>query len=567
MEERPGKSRAELAQRLGAIRWRLDSVSFGHLKNHEKEVPKLVESLRTATETLVWGEKNDMCMFDLFRENTMLEAFACALRTTVTPSPVKGQVLQSLSILIQNARRPSTIDYFLSAGLLNALFDDPPCLDDEELLAYFVTILKSVALLLSPQTSQLCLVSEHPETQGETPSSSSSIDPLDAKMTMRMPLLERAIFLTGNDDTMVQTAARTSVLAVLRVQQPAVRAVAERDTAGLLAPVLASMVSDGRKTSRGKRSMSADKLEDLFDFIVDLCTVGLPVVKAALEQQGFIFEEVDGRLVISHSAAVISQDEGSPCTATPSSGMFAKAKAGSAEWMFGDAMAGAISTLNPLRWSGARPVEQAVKELQNLSLQDQKRPIILKIPAGVSVPQRTFDCAEDAVEYARTRIQREEAFWLAMLAEHPPTVPKADPSTQPAVNSAMYKSSTNASLCRDVTDVLNRLLAVNGVHNVTQGREMNYIFGDPAPGHRKVLHVRRGKLSLAIGEYSRMWGLTKIIDLSELFPPCLEPASRPRACSSADVRRAMINPHRHEVERVRPAQTVESFLQPASSSA
>merc|ERR1712154_506855 len=66
--------------------------------------------------------------------------------------------LQSLSILMQNVRRETSMIYLLSGGLLNTFFDDPPKLDDEELNAYFVTLLKGLALRLTADNAQLCLV-------------------------------------------------------------------------------------------------------------------------------------------------------------------------------------------------------------------------------------------------------------------------------------------------------------------------------------------------------------------------------------------------------------------------
>merc|ERR1712190_482210 len=93
---------------------------------------------------------------------TMLAAFVTALHACECPTIVKIQVLQSLSILVQNVRQDTSMIYLLSGGLLNTFFDEPPKLDDEEMLAYFVSLLKGLALRLTPDNAQLCLVDVQP---------------------------------------------------------------------------------------------------------------------------------------------------------------------------------------------------------------------------------------------------------------------------------------------------------------------------------------------------------------------------------------------------------------------
>jgi len=266
----PGCSERELSAALRSIRWRLDAVAAGRLKHQRREAAQLVESIRRVTEWLVWGEHHDVSLFDLFCEHAMLPALVGALRTRTSPAVVRTQVLQSLSIIAQNVRRPTSMIYLLSGGFFNAFFDDPPDLDDEEMLAYFVTLLKGLALRLDANTARLCLVqvsSTTPESEVVGPRT-----PLH-----RVPVLERAICLVGHCDPMVRTAAQTTTLHMLQLGGlPEVQSAVQEVCAARLAPQLAASVRGGCHGST----------EELLAFVADLCSLGIPSITTALKQHG-----------------------------------------------------------------------------------------------------------------------------------------------------------------------------------------------------------------------------------------------------------------------------------------
>lgn len=133
------------------------------------QVSQLVESIRKATEVLVWGEYHNDNLFNLFCEHHLLADFINALRAPSTCHDVKVQLLQSLGILVQNARRTTSTFYLLSGGLLNSLFDEPPDLGNEEILAYYVALLKGLALQLDDQSCQLCLAADNSAAKQRMP--------------------------------------------------------------------------------------------------------------------------------------------------------------------------------------------------------------------------------------------------------------------------------------------------------------------------------------------------------------------------------------------------------------
>mmetsp|Transcript_28143 Transcript_28143/g.54236 ORF Transcript_28143/g.54236 Transcript_28143/m.54236 type:complete len:435 (-) Transcript_28143:20-1324(-) len=267
----PGCSERELNTALRSIRWRLEEAAGGRLRHPRREAAQLVELIRRVTEWLVWGEHHDVSLFDLFCEHAMLPAFVGALRTRTSPAIVRTQVLQSLSIIAQNVRRPTSMIYLLSGGFLNAFFDDPPDLDDEEMLPYFVTLLKGLTLRLDADTAQLCLVQIPPTLQENDVTGART--PLQ-----RVPVLERAICLVGHCDPMVRTAAQTATLHMLQLGGlPEVQTAVQEVCAARLAPQLAASVAGGG---------CHGSTEELLAFVADLCSLGVPAITTALKQHG-----------------------------------------------------------------------------------------------------------------------------------------------------------------------------------------------------------------------------------------------------------------------------------------
>jgi len=70
------------------------------------------------------------------------------------------------------------------------------------------------------------------------------------------------------------------------------------------------------------------------------------------------------------------------------------------EWSFGDASTGRLARLNPLRWSGPLPFEEAISNLEDV-LSEGSRPILVKVPAGLFTAWEHFDTTQGALEFLR----------------------------------------------------------------------------------------------------------------------------------------------------------------------
>eukprot|EP00448_Togula_jolla_P018539 CAMPEP_0170582728 /NCGR_PEP_ID=MMETSP0224-20130122/7742_1 /TAXON_ID=285029 /ORGANISM="Togula jolla, Strain CCCM 725" /LENGTH=496 /DNA_ID=CAMNT_0010905979 /DNA_START=17 /DNA_END=1507 /DNA_ORIENTATION=- len=232
-------------------------------------VAQLVEAIRKVTEILVWGESHDGSLFDLFCEHHMMATFVEALHRPSTPKAVRVQLLQSLAILVQNMRRSTSTYYLLSGGLLSSLFDDPPDLGDEETLAHFVGLLKSLALRVDRHSAQLCLAPPRGANRG------GGLE--------RIPIFERAVCLASQRDPMVRTAARAALLSLLRIGEPRLRAAAGVVCETLLAPDVSRQLRE--VFAVGVAEGAAETGEDITGFVGDLLALGIPSLEAALAQQ------------------------------------------------------------------------------------------------------------------------------------------------------------------------------------------------------------------------------------------------------------------------------------------
>lgn len=86
-----------------------------------------------------------------------------------------------------------------------------------------------------------------------------------------------------------------------------------------------------------------------------------------------------------------------------------------AEWMFADLGAGAIAHLNPLRWSGGKPVDEIIGQLEELVANETKRPIIVRKPPGLTGQEWRFDSPQPAVDLLFELCPAKKPLWAASI--------------------------------------------------------------------------------------------------------------------------------------------------------
>lgn len=157
----------------------------------------LVESLRCIAEILIWGDQNDGTVFDFFLEKNMLSYFLRIMRQKCGGSSyVCIQLLQTLNILFENIRNETSLYYLLSNNHVNSIIVHKFDFSDEEVMAYYISFLKTLSLKLNNNTIHF-FYNEH---------------------TKDFPLYTEAIKFFHHSESMVRIAVRTLTLNVYRVQ-------------------------------------------------------------------------------------------------------------------------------------------------------------------------------------------------------------------------------------------------------------------------------------------------------------------------------------------------------------
>ncbi|RLN55604.1 hypothetical protein BBJ29_002415 [Phytophthora kernoviae] len=182
---------------------------------------EIVELLRVLAEFLIYSDQHRVSVeledqhqaeeggdpgafFDYFGETNML-ALLVELGASQPSVPVQVQLLQTMSILVQNITTRTSLYYILSNNHVNRLLECPFELDeDDDVRDWYVTLLKALSLRLNEETVQFFLDTQ----QGEH---------------FSFPLYARALRFGRCNETMVKVAVKTLTLNVLKVSDARVR--------------------------------------------------------------------------------------------------------------------------------------------------------------------------------------------------------------------------------------------------------------------------------------------------------------------------------------------------------
>ncbi|XP_033826485.1 protein CLEC16A isoform X1 [Periophthalmus magnuspinnatus] len=154
----------------------------------------LVETIRSITENLIWGDQNDSSVFDFFLEKNMFAFFLNILRQK-SGRYVCVQLLQTLNILFENISHETSLYYLLSNNHVNSIIVHKFDFSDEEIMAYYISFLKTLSLKLNNHTVHF-FYNEH---------------------TNDFALYTEAIKFFNHPESMVRIAVRTITLNVYKV--------------------------------------------------------------------------------------------------------------------------------------------------------------------------------------------------------------------------------------------------------------------------------------------------------------------------------------------------------------
>ncbi|XP_034080965.1 protein CLEC16A isoform X2 [Gymnodraco acuticeps] len=154
----------------------------------------LVETIRSITEILIWGDQNDSSVFDFFLEKNMFAFFLNILRQK-SGRYVCVQLLQTLNIMFENISHETSLYYLLSNNHVNSIIVHKFDFSDEEIMAYYISFLKTLSLKLNTHTVHF-FYNEH---------------------TNDFALYTEAIKFFNHPESMVRIAVRTITLNVYKV--------------------------------------------------------------------------------------------------------------------------------------------------------------------------------------------------------------------------------------------------------------------------------------------------------------------------------------------------------------
>ncbi|CAK8685130.1 unnamed protein product [Clavelina lepadiformis] len=170
-------------------------------KNHtitDNNKSLIVEALRSMSEILIWGDQNDSSVFEFYLEKNMFLFFLNILQQNAG-NYVCVQLLQTLNILFENLQHETSLYYLLSNNHINDVICHKFDFSDEEVMAYYISFLKTLSLRLNEHTIHF-FYNEHSDD---------------------FALYTEGIKFFNHSETMVRIAVRTLTLNVYKVNDEA----------------------------------------------------------------------------------------------------------------------------------------------------------------------------------------------------------------------------------------------------------------------------------------------------------------------------------------------------------
>ncbi|XP_030952476.1 protein TRANSPARENT TESTA 9 isoform X1 [Quercus lobata] len=233
----------------------------------------VIEALRSIAELITYGDQNDSSFFEFFMEKQVMGQFVRILKISRTMI-VSLQLLQTMSIMIQNLKSEHAIYYMFSNEYMNYLITYSFDFRHEELLSYYISFLRAISGKLDKNTISLLVKTQNDEVAS-------------------FPLYVEAIRFAFHEETMVRTAVRALTLNVYHVGDDCVnRYVTSAPHADYFSNLvmffrkqcisLNGLVSDALKNP-GSDSISTilaavDEIEDNLYYFSDVISAGIPDV-------------------------------------------------------------------------------------------------------------------------------------------------------------------------------------------------------------------------------------------------------------------------------------------------
>ncbi|KAF8118272.1 hypothetical protein N665_0005s0040 [Sinapis alba] len=258
---------------LVELRYLTDQLTKIQIVN-ETNTDFVVEALRSIAEILTYGDQHDPSFFEFFMEKQVMGEFVRILRVSKTVT-VSVQLLQTMSIMIQNLRNEQAIYYLFSNEYVNYLITYTFDFQHEELLSYYISFLRAVSGKLNKHTISLLLKTEN-------------------DVVVSFPLYVEGIQFAFHEENMIRTAVRALTLNVYHVGDESVNdyvvsqphteyfsklvSFFQKQCMDLSAMVLNTLKSPSPE-SGGKLFSAVDGIEDTLYYFSDVISAGIPDIE------------------------------------------------------------------------------------------------------------------------------------------------------------------------------------------------------------------------------------------------------------------------------------------------
>ncbi|XP_022929617.1 uncharacterized protein LOC111436147 isoform X5 [Cucurbita moschata] len=157
----------------------------------------VIEALRSISELITYGDQHDASFFEFFMEKQIMGEFVRILQISRTAT-VSLQLLQTMSIIIQNLKSEHAIYYLFSTEHINKLITYAFDFRNDELLSYYMSFLRAISGKLNKNTISLLVKAQNGKV-------------------VSFPMYVEAIQFAFHEESMIHTAVRALTLNVYHV--------------------------------------------------------------------------------------------------------------------------------------------------------------------------------------------------------------------------------------------------------------------------------------------------------------------------------------------------------------
>jgi protein CLEC16A len=159
------------------------------LDKHEEQSKEVIQYV---IEYLIYGDKHDSSIFDIFCEFNFMNEFIYL--SNLNNRSINLQIIKSFSVLILNLTNTTTLYYIFSNNFINQIITNDYEKYDDDFLSYYVNFIKSLSLKIDTTTIQFFF----------------------HKGLNSFPLLQSALKLYNHNDPMIKNVVRNIILTVLK---------------------------------------------------------------------------------------------------------------------------------------------------------------------------------------------------------------------------------------------------------------------------------------------------------------------------------------------------------------